>query len=107
ADGRKEWVARYNGPGNREDVSNAAALSPDGTALYVTGRSAGRGTGADYATVAYDSASGEQAWVARTSSPLGAWDNAQALSVSPDGAEVFVAGVRHQGFNCFFVYTIV
>ncbi|HEX9237099.1 MAG TPA: PQQ-binding-like beta-propeller repeat protein, partial [Actinomycetota bacterium] len=45
--------ARYNGPGNGTDDAFSVAVSPDGTRLFVTGQSAGSGTGFDYATIAY------------------------------------------------------
>lgn len=46
------WVRRYNGPGNGSDV--AYSLKLDGTGnVYVTGVSAGSGTGTDYATIKY------------------------------------------------------
>ena len=35
-------------------------MSPDGSRVFVTGQSAGAGTGADFATVAYDASDGRQ-----------------------------------------------
>jgi hypothetical protein len=52
------WVHRYNGPGNSTDEAHAVAASPDGTRVYVSGGSTGSGSGEDYATVAYDGATG-------------------------------------------------
>ncbi len=55
------WLARYNGPADRADSAYALGVSPDGTRVYVTGRSPGSGTSVDYATVAYNAAIGAQA----------------------------------------------
>jgi hypothetical protein len=54
ASGTKLWLARYNGPASRGDYGFKAALSSDGTKLFVTGQSyGGATTGPDYATLAY------------------------------------------------------
>lgn len=51
--GTEKWVARYNGPAGGSDASNFVAVDNSGN-VYVTGRSAGIGTGAnDYATLKY------------------------------------------------------
>ena len=59
----KEWVARYNGPGNAYDGTENIEVDNNGN-LYVTGQSPGIGTGLDYSTVKYDSY-GNQLWIAR------------------------------------------
>ncbi len=61
--GTEEWVARYNGPGNRSDLATALAVDGSGN-IYVTGRSFGLAIDYDYATIKYD-ASGTEQWVAR------------------------------------------
>ncbi|MEO3929287.1 S8 family serine peptidase [Micromonosporaceae bacterium B7E4] len=95
ATGRQLWEARYNGPSSSQDSVNDVAVSPDGSRLFVTGLSVGRGnssSGADYATVAYDAATGAQLWVARYNGPADNFDNARAVDVSPDGSRVFITG---------------
>jgi hypothetical protein len=92
--GAKLWIRLYIGPGgneNKNDHAASVAVSPDGARVFVTGRSAQvSGAPYDFATLAYDSVSGDQLWVSRYS---GSWDDeAYALAVSPDGAKVFVTG---------------
>ena len=90
AAGEELWVRHYNGPGNGHDV--AAALGVDGQGnVYVTGESAGSGTGNDFATVKY-SAAGEQLWVRRYSGPGNQiYEGATALAVDGQG-NILVTG---------------
>lgn len=87
--GRERWMARY---GARGWVAEASALdlSPDGTRLYVTGQISD-GTRQAGATIAYDSSSGSELWVAHHERP-GARVSISHISTSPDGSRLFVAG---------------
>jgi DNA-binding beta-propeller fold protein YncE len=91
ASGTKQWVARYNGPGNSYDVANSVAVSPTTGTVYVTGKSTATGTGYDYATIAYNS-SGMKSWLSRYDDPSHASDIADALALSPTGGTVYVTG---------------
>jgi hypothetical protein len=92
ATGAELWVARYNGPGDGNDEANALGVSPDGSTVFVTGASDDPDFHKDYATVAYDAATGGQLWVTRSDAVHGG-GAANALGVSPDGSTVFVTGV--------------
>ncbi|TET21700.1 MAG: T9SS type A sorting domain-containing protein, partial [Candidatus Stahlbacteria bacterium] len=87
--GVEQWVARYDGLASGVDEPNAVAIDDTGN-VYVTGYSAGSGTGYDYATVKYNP-SGTEQWVARYDGPESYWDIAYAMAI--DGAgNVYVTG---------------
>src|SRR6266567_2965293 len=96
--GARLWVRRYNGPGNSRDDANAVAVSRAGDRVYVTGSSyGGSATGYDYATAAYDAATGARLWVARYNRTM--WDDARAVAVSPDGSTLYVTGSDTVAYN--------
>ncbi|MGI9006617.1 MAG: hypothetical protein ACR2FU_10540 [Streptosporangiaceae bacterium] len=90
--GSQLWVSSYNGPNHSFDVGMATVASPDGSVVFVTGRSAGTNNTQDYATVAYDSATGAQLWSSRYNGPGGETDIPFAIGISPDGGTVYVTG---------------
>jgi outer membrane protein assembly factor BamB len=81
------WTRRYDA-GSYDDA-HAISVSPDGSAVFVTGVSGDEG---DYATRAYDATTGAVLWTRRYSLPPPSYDSAEALAVSPDGSTVFVTG---------------
>jgi uncharacterized delta-60 repeat protein len=86
--GQRQWVPRYNGPGNSDDTAQAIAVDSLGN-VYVTGTSIGSDIYGDYATIKYNSA-GQQQWVARYDGP-GHEDYAAAIVVDSSG-NVYVTG---------------
>ena len=87
-------MARYDGPNHWYDIAYASALSPDGTALAVTGQSdpTKSSPSADYATVLYATATGQQRWVASYDGPANGWDAPADIAWSPDGTTLYVTG---------------
>jgi len=94
AAGVTRWLRRYNGPGNGVDDANALAVSPDGNTVFVTGDS--DSINPDIATIGYDAHTGATLWVMRYGRPRGGGDEGNAMTVSFDGAKVFVAGSTEQ-----------
>ncbi|MGB4851061.1 MAG: SBBP repeat-containing protein, partial [Ignavibacteria bacterium] len=87
--GDSVWVKRYNSNGNSVDAVSKMAVDGSGN-VYVTGYSAGSGTGYDYATIKYNS-SGVQQWVKIYNGPGNLSDYANSISVDNSG-NVYVAG---------------
>jgi hypothetical protein len=98
------WTATFDANG-LTDVASAAAVSPDGAQVYVTGRSEngafsceGDVIGTVYATVAYEAATGAEQWVGTYSgSSKKDPDAATAIAVAPSGGAVFVSGTSDDG----------
>ena len=89
--GVRRWVARYNGPGNKNDFATALAVNHSGTRVFVTGFSEGKNSSAAFGTVAYGTASGARVWVARYVGPANL-SAATAIAIRPDGSQVYVTG---------------
>jgi hypothetical protein len=92
ATGARRWLARYNGPASGDDLARSVTVSPDGRTVYVTGGSAGKTSGKDYATVAYDAATGATRWVSRYNGPANSNDRGSMVIAAPGGRTVYVTG---------------
>jgi len=85
--GSVQWIARFNGAANRDDVPNALAIDSAGN-VYVTGSSQSTsgdrdfqtGTLTDYATVKYN-VMGVPQWVRRFNGSANAGDSAVGIAV--------------------------
>jgi DNA-binding beta-propeller fold protein YncE len=93
------WVKTYASQGQGEDQANAIAVSPNGSAVFVTGQSSDPVTYADYATIAYDASTGAELWVNRYAASGNFASFAFSVAASQDGSRVFVTGVSHNDYT--------
>ena len=98
ATGAQLWAKRYNDGPRGDGVARSVAVSPDGKTVFVTGSSnASSNSLDDYATVAYNAATGAQLWVKRYNGPANYANEAMSVAVSPTGTMVFVTGYASNG----------
>ncbi|HUR07703.1 MAG TPA: PQQ-binding-like beta-propeller repeat protein, partial [Nonomuraea sp.] len=95
--GAELWSKGYTGPAGNFDEPSAIGISPDGSKLFVVGTSAGTENGNDAVTIAYDTATGQERWVARHTGPADGTDFANAITIGPDGKNVYVIGMSTLG----------
>ncbi|WP_162055707.1 SBBP repeat-containing protein [Pontibacter pamirensis] len=90
ATGEQNWIQQYNGPASNFDFPIAIAADNAG-GVYVTGYSYSSETGADYATVRYAAATGEETWAMRYNGPTNGLDDPKSIAVDNNGG-VYVTG---------------
>jgi DNA-binding beta-propeller fold protein YncE len=93
ATGARLWSRRYHGPGSSPAGAASVAISPDGRTVFVTGTTGTEGINEDWATIAYQAATGARLWTARYDGPgKSSNDAASLVAASRDGKTVFVTG---------------
>ncbi len=90
--GTKLWARRYINPDGFESGPSAMAISPDGSVLFITGFGERQTSGDAFTTVAYNASTGKQLWTALFNGPSNLTDDANAITVAPDGQTVYVSG---------------
>jgi uncharacterized delta-60 repeat protein len=88
ANGVRQWVRSYDGPGNSNDKARGMELDAAGN-VYVTGVSEGDGTQTDWVTLKYNS-DGDLLWVERWDAGFGR--NDEPLGLHVEDASVYVTG---------------
>jgi len=97
------WFARYTGPVHDASARAIAVDSSDN--IYVTGISAGSGTGPDYATIKYSPDSNEAVWVARYNAHSNSFDGARAIAIDSNN-NIYVTG-KSEGIGTFYDYVTI
>jgi DNA-binding beta-propeller fold protein YncE len=93
APGSQLWASRLSGPRNVLDRPSSLAVSPDGKNVFVATTNQAAASGDDYATVAYNTATGARLWIQRYNGPANHSDVPTAVAVSPTGTTLFVTGL--------------
>lgn len=99
AEGTSQWSATHagNGARHRESTVRDVVFSPDGTRVLAAGTAWYESRRRDFVVLAYGAATGRSMWKRVYDSggtgSLGRSDEAQALSVSSNGATVIATGI--------------
>ncbi|WP_307040735.1 S8 family serine peptidase [Agromyces ramosus] len=88
--GKQLWLQRFDEKGEG-DFLGGLTVSPDGDLVFITGM-ATRELSTDFATIAYDAATGEQEWISYFDGPGKETEDPRDIAVSPDGSTVVVTG---------------
>jgi hypothetical protein len=96
--GARLWSSSYGGPGS-DDAAASVAVSPRGRHVFVTGCSEGTdGSDADWATAAYDAATGVRLWARSYDGGSAGGGCATSVAAGQAGRRVFVTGSIDNNF---------
>lgn len=96
----QEWVNRFNGTGNSEDLSRKVLVDEKSGDVYVTGRSYNLNGNQDIVTIKYNSA-GNQKWIRTYNGIFGADDPLDM--VFDNSGSIIITGItqgRNSGLDC-------
>ncbi|MDF7812055.1 T9SS type A sorting domain-containing protein [Hymenobacter sp. YC55] len=91
--GQQQWVGRYNGPSNGDDVVADMVTGLRNEFAYVVGTSFSS-TGADYVTMMYQMGTGRLAWTINYNGPDNSYEEAKAVAVDAAG-NAYVTGLSY------------
>ncbi len=99
------WGRHYDREGNKNDVAEAVAVSPDGSRVFAAGYTQTTAGGDAFTVRAYGASNGAVLWTQHYDRQGSLGDEAKAVAVSPDGSRVFAAGYTQTtaGGNAFTV----
>jgi DNA-binding beta-propeller fold protein YncE len=92
ASGARIWAKTYGGPAGF-GLAESVVVNPAGSRVYVTGyTNSATPDATEYATLAYNTASGAALWTRLYTGPDGGANQASSAAMDPDGSAVFVTG---------------
>ena len=104
SNGRRLWVATYNGRANHNDRACSIALDTSGN-VYVTGYSLDSDTSIDYATVMYDSY-GDEIWVATYDGSVNSVGRVDDTVPDTSGNDLSTSGDEGPENDCDYAYAM-
>jgi len=100
------WRNINRGQGASGGAGYAAAVSPDGSTLFVTGETGGVSSYADYLTLSIGAVSGRTNWARYYNGPGNDFDKSYYLALSPDGSRLYVTGFSEGALTNSDYFTI-
>ncbi len=92
ATGARKWIKLYKGKGiGGCSFQDAIAVSPDSNTVYITAECGATDSLYEYATIAYNAATGAQKWL-KFYDGVGGINYGESIAVSPNGKSVYVTG---------------
>ncbi|MFD3003042.1 SBBP repeat-containing protein [Pontibacter toksunensis] len=104
ATGVQTWASTYNGPAHGNDTAAAIAVDSAG-GVYVTGVSYNQDQSADFATVRYDAATGEEVWAERYNSANSNEDVAVDMALGNEG-DLIITGYSYSPETLYDFLTV-
>jgi hypothetical protein len=93
ASGARIWAKTYGGPAGF-GLAESVVVNPAGSRVFVTGyTNSVTPVATEYATLAYNTATGATFWTQLYTGPSGGANEASAAAMDPDGSAVFVTGL--------------
>lgn len=89
--GARRWAARSHDPDHAANEATSSAVSPDGTAVFVTGFNNYFDLTHHFTTIAYDTSDGHLLWRRFYTAEINS-ASAFSIAVSPDSSRVVVTG---------------
>jgi DNA-binding beta-propeller fold protein YncE len=93
ASGARIWAKTYGGPAGF-GLAQSVVVNPAGSRVFVTGYTGSTTPlSTEYATLAYNTATGATFWTQLYTGPSGGANEASSAAMDPDGSAVFVTGL--------------
>jgi hypothetical protein len=89
--GAVQWVKKYNGPANGDDIAVGLEMDASGSNLFAAGYSWSGAAGYDYFTIKYNSSSGDSVASAIYNGPWGANDIITAMT-KDESDNIYITG---------------
>jgi len=90
--GVQQWIKRYTGVGNNDDIASTMAINSASDVVYVAGRSTGIGTEYDSILLAYSISNGNELWNTSYNGPGNGNDSYLKIALDQATGDIFTTG---------------